>query len=329
MGRPNVLSTHAFNPKYPQCLILPNIGRSVAAVSWIVDPDDTTVNLRPIGAVGELVVEGPILALGYLRDAEKTAKSFVEYPDWLRRLRHGKQGCLYRTGDLAQYCPSGDGSIRYMGRKDNQVKLRGQRIELGEVEQHIRECLPAAREVIAEVVRPADEGAEPLLAAFVLFASDGVTSVGDLIAHIEPCLQAQVESAEAALRSRVPAYMIPALFLPLNQVPVTSAGKVNRRLLREEISSLSREELRAYSPSVSTKRQPSTTEESMLQKAISAVLCRPLQEIGMDDHFFHLGGDSITAMKVVGLVRESGATLLTSDLFSRPRLADPRSSTSK
>lgn len=297
-----------------------NIGRSVAAVSWIVDPEDPTI-LRPIGAVGELVVEGPIVAQGYLRDAEKTAKSFVEYPDWLRRLRRGKRGRLYRTGDLAQYCPKGDGSLRYVGRKDNQVKLRGQRIELGEVEQHLRECLPGAREVIAEIVRPADAGAEPLLAAFLLF-SDGGKHAGDPIARADPSLWAQVESAEAVLRSRVPTYMVPALFLPLNQVPVTSAGKVNRRLLREKVSLLSRGELRAYSSSVTVKRPPSTTEEGILQQAISTVLRRPLHEIGMDDNFFHLGGDSITAMKVVGLVRESGATLTTSDLFSRPRLAD-------
>ncbi|PNY29531.1 Nonribosomal peptide synthetase 12 [Tolypocladium capitatum] len=198
-----------------------NIGRSVAAVCWIVDPEDLAL-LRPIGAVGELVVEGPSVALGYLGDAEKTARSFVEYPDWLCRLRRGKRGRLYRTGDLAQYCPKGDGSLRYMGRKDNQVKLRGQRIELGEVEQHLRQCLPAAREVIAEIVRPTDVGAEPLLAAFILFSYDGMASAGDLITHVEPSLWAQVESAEAVLRSRVPSYMVPALFLPLDQVPVTS-----------------------------------------------------------------------------------------------------------
>ncbi|POR35063.1 Nonribosomal peptide synthetase [Tolypocladium paradoxum] len=297
-----------------------NIGWSVAAVCWIVDPDDPTV-LRPIGAVGELVVEGPIVARGYLRDAEKTAKSFVEYPDWLCRLRHGKQGRFYRTGDLAQYSPKGDGSLRYMGRKDSQVKLRGQRIELGEVEQHLRECLPGAREVIAEIARPADAGAEPLLAAFILF-SDGTRSADDLIAQVQPSLWAQLESAEAVLRSRVPSYMVPALFLPLNEVPLTSSGKVNRRLLREKVSLISRRELRAYSSTVSVKRPPSTTEERILQQAISAVLRRPMEEIGMDDNFFHLGGDSITAMKVVGLVRESGATLTTSDLFGRPRLAD-------
>ncbi|KAE8153193.1 hypothetical protein BDV25DRAFT_137097 [Aspergillus avenaceus] len=97
-----------------------NLGSSVAAVPWIIDPQDPNV-LRPVGAVGELVLEGPVLARGYLNDPEKTADSFIEYPEWLRRLRD-ISGRLYRTGELMQYRLPGDGSLRYIRHDDRRVR---------------------------------------------------------------------------------------------------------------------------------------------------------------------------------------------------------------
>ena len=295
-----------------------NIGRSYAGATWIVDPQDHE-RLVPAGAVGELLLEGPTLALGYLNDPEKTNAAFISAPRWLAEL--GREGRLYKTGDLVQYDPAMDGSIRYLGRKDNQVKIRGQRIELAEVEHHLQECIPRARAIVAEVVTPSD-GAEPLLAAFVLL--EDALSSGSILASAESPAWTAVESAELLLRDRVPNYMIPALFLPLSRVPINANGKTDRRLLRDEVSRRSRKELRLFSASSSSrsKRSPQTEEEVALCQSLSKFLKIPVSELGMEDNFFHIGGDSIIAMKLVALLREAEYAVSVADIFTNPRLAD-------
>ncbi|KAE8822002.1 hypothetical protein PTNB85_10576 [Pyrenophora teres f. teres] len=142
------------------------IGRAIASVSWVVDPENHH-KLAPLGSVGELLVEGPILARGYLNDAEKTAAAFIEDPAWLMdgcQGYAGRHGRLYKTGDLVQY--NDDGNLICLGRKDSQVKLRGQRIELGEIEHHLRECLPEATQMAVEVILPSEESKHATLAAF-------------------------------------------------------------------------------------------------------------------------------------------------------------------
>ncbi|PHH66657.1 hypothetical protein CDD81_6494 [Ophiocordyceps australis] len=112
------------------------IGHTYGAVAWVVDKDDHNV-LLPIGAVGELLIEGHTLAREYLGEPEQTQAAFInESPDWLKELRRDSR--LYKTGDLVQY--NSDGTLRYIGRKDTQVKIRGQRVELGEIEYEIREA---------------------------------------------------------------------------------------------------------------------------------------------------------------------------------------------
>ncbi|KAI9038003.1 acetyl-CoA synthetase-like protein [Aspergillus affinis] len=297
-----------------------NIGRGAAAVSWIMDPNNPE-RLRPIGAPGELLVEGPILAKGYLGDPDKTSSAFIQYPEWLRRFRHDREGRLYRTGDLVQYSAQADGTLRYLGRIDNQVKLRGQRIELGEVEQHLSECFPEAKQIVVDLVTLADPGAHPVLAAFILL-NDVVYSEDSIIVRASASFRLQTESAESALKSHLPIFMIPALFLPVSKIPLSPAGKTDRPQLRKSLSALSRKDLWAYCFSVPAKRHASSTEESVLQKAVSTVLKIPLDDIGMDDNFFHLGGDSISAMRLVGLLRKSAITITVVELFSHPRLDD-------
>ncbi|KAG9387082.1 EntF Non-ribosomal peptide synthetase module protein [Pyrenophora tritici-repentis] len=107
------------------------IGRLIASMGWVVDSNDHN-KLAPLGSVGELLVEGPILARGYLGDAEKTAAAFIQDPTWLLEgsgEHVGRHGRLYKTGDLVHY--DADGNLVYVGRKDVQVKVRGQRVELG------------------------------------------------------------------------------------------------------------------------------------------------------------------------------------------------------
>ena len=296
-----------------------NIGWGAGAACWIVDPKDSSI-LTPPGAVGELLIEGPILAKGYLNDAEMTEASFTSYSNWLRRLRRGRQGRVYKTGDLVRYSPSGNGSLLFLGRKDNQVKLRGQRIELGEVEQHVRESLPTARQVVAEVVSPGGESTNMKLAVFVLLSDTEAEDTERVLGALDASVKKRFGEVERQLRSRLLSYMVPSLFLPLARVPLAPTGKVNRQLLRETVSALPKRELLAYSSSA-TSRPPVTPSEVAVQVAVCEALGLPAEAVGMDNNFFHLGGDSIAAMKVVGRLNGASYSLSVADLFRCPRLS--------
>ena len=323
-----------------------DIGYATGCVCWVVDRADHE-RLVPIGAVGELLIEGPIVGRGYLNDPERTAAAFVAPPSWLRQFRggsgsgsgSGSSGRLYKTGDLVQY--AADGSLRFVGRKDTQVKLRGQRIELGEVEHHTRRSFPGARDVVAEVVTPAEAGRAPLLVAFVWV--DNLDQEGrnggegedenkkydkaddkadDILAAPTDSFRAAIPAAETALHDAVPAYMVPAVFLPLRGVPLSATGKTDRRRLRDRAAALSRADIEAYHGSVATKRRPATPAERTLQQLWARVLNLPPADIGADDSFFRLGGDSIAAMKLAGVAREDGLGLTVALVFQQPKLSN-------
>ena len=147
------------------------IGKSIASVSWVVDPENHD-KPAPLGSIGELLVEGPILARGYLDDPEKTAAAFINDPVWLVQGGGGypgRQGRLYKTGDLVYYDPNGN--LVYVGRKDSQVKIRGQRVELGEIESVLRSQIAVSDAVVVLQHRNVDE---VRLAAFVTVSEDDV-----------------------------------------------------------------------------------------------------------------------------------------------------------
>ena len=112
-----------------------NIGRAIGGACWVVDANNIQ-QLAPLGSVGELLIEGPFLARGYLKDSHKTQAAFIQAPKWLSNYRPTISTRMYRTGDLVRY--NHDGTIHYIGRKDAQVKISGQRIELGEIEHFLR-----------------------------------------------------------------------------------------------------------------------------------------------------------------------------------------------
>ncbi|KAL7780689.1 hypothetical protein CFE70_010714 [Pyrenophora teres f. teres 0-1] len=232
-----------------------DIGRAIASVSWVVDPENHH-KLAPLGSVGELLVEGPILARGYLNDAEKTAAAFIEDPAWLM------DGCQGYAGR------------RLLGRKDSQVKLRGQRIELGEIEHHLRECLPEATQMAVEVILPSEESKHATLAAFVRLEQDycHIPAVGILAGGISHDNVWQ-DGSEGASR---------------NWASFTPQQLANVRTSRQ-----------------GQKRQPTTPAERAMQQLWAGVLAIAPDSIGLDDSFFRLGGDSIAAMKLVGEARRA------------------------
>ncbi|MCJ1281400.1 hypothetical protein MMC26_000719 [Xylographa opegraphella] len=201
------------------------------SLCWLVDPDDPQ-RLVPIGAVGELVVAGPSLARGYLNDEAKTRSSFLEHLSWARELRLKCQR-FYLTGDLLRINTSSfDGSYDFVGRKDSQIKLRGQRIEPGEIEHHVRRIPGIAKSI---VIRP-KQGcfAEELVAVVQMQNSESNPS---RILHepisLAPDQSLSIEDLWEHLGQSLPGYMIPTACLVIERMPFVPSLKIDRKSINE------------------------------------------------------------------------------------------------
>lgn len=296
-----------------------SIGTAVGCVSWIVDEEN---HLLPFGAVGELLVEGNLLAEGYLGDEEKTAEAFIEDPPWLLRgaaRRPGRRGRMYKTGDLVRYCDA-QGRLAYVGRKDSQVKIRGNRIELGEVEHQVLSSLSEPCSVVTEVIYPSGDKSSPMIAAFVAQKDDQTVGSRTIDATLLP-IDAAVEDSMA---EKMPSYMIPTVFFAVNSIPLNTSGKTDRRKLRDLGSSFSLEKLAEMRDKGGSKRNPKTVSECTLHDIWAAVLGMSPDAIGLDDNFFKIGGDSLSAMSLVGMARtKTGSSSLSmAQVFQNPKLVD-------
>ncbi|KAK1143898.1 Nonribosomal Peptide Synthase (NRPS) [Aspergillus melleus] len=302
---------------------LKTLGRlSPNARAWLVSPLDYRL-LAPIGAVAELCIEGNCLAQGYLHDATKTSESFFPRPEWGIGSSSSPDGCnrLYRTGDLVRYV--GNGSIQYVGRNDTQRKIRGQRIEVTEIEYSLRECFPKAQRVFAEVIIPVEDGgAQQVLAAFVHLHStvpDSSTQLDQsLFIAVDPVFQLQVDKAKEVLSTKLPRYMMPDLFLSIRSPPLTITGKLDRRRIRAVASQLRRRELLAMNLRKYDPKAPSTKTEAILTDLLAQVLNIPVSDVGIDDNFFHMGGDSVKAMAVIGKAAAHNIYLNMAEIFRTP-----------
>ncbi|KAL1799672.1 hypothetical protein ACET3X_000014 [Alternaria dauci] len=294
------------------------IGKPIASVAWVTHPDDHN-RLAPLGAVGELLVEGPNLARGYLEDAKKTETAFVNDPPWLLRGWEGcsgRRGRLYKTGDLVYYTLNGD--LVYVGRKDGQVKVRGQRIELAEIEHCLYQHGPDIKETAVELISP--RGGKPMIAAFLKASSELLNGkMSDASSGAYVVYPARIDDE---LSQRLPGYMVPEVYFTLEEFPISTAGKLNRRRLREIGGSFSTEQLAQLRTQENDirKRAPTTEQEMAVQKLWVQVLKIDANSIGLDDSFFRLGGDSIAAMKLVSEARNVDLTFSVQDVFQAQRL---------
>ncbi|HJS25300.1 MAG TPA: amino acid adenylation domain-containing protein, partial [Pyrinomonadaceae bacterium] len=233
----------------------PTIGRPISNTqTYILDRELQPV---PVGVAGELYVGGAGLARGYLRRPDQTAEKFVPHPF----SREGGER-LYRTGDLSRWLASGE--IEFLGRIDNQVKLRGFRVELGEVEALLRSH-GAVREAVAVV-------SENRLVAYVVAEGDGVTG----------------NELRAYLKERLPAYMVPAVFMVLDELPLMANGKVDRGRLPEP-DGLRPELAEGYVA-------PATKVEEPVAAIWAEVL--GVERVGVNDNFFELGGHSLLLTRI-------------------------------
>ncbi|MFJ2034153.1 amino acid adenylation domain-containing protein, partial [Streptosporangium sp. NPDC087985] len=240
----------------------------------------------PIGVTGEVYVAGAGVTRGYVGRAQLTAERFV--PDHLDGRPGGR---LYRTGDVARWTAAGD--LEYLGRTDTQVKIRGHRIEIGEIEATFQ-THPSVLEAVVNPHRGADEQTD--LAAYLVSDGDDVPA-GEL---------------RAWLSARLPDYMVPRWFVFLDVLPLTTQGKVDRRALPEPSSE--RPEL------IQQYVAPLPGDEASLAGIWSRVL--GVDRVGRHDNFFDLGGDSIRSIQILGQAREAGFAFTLQDLFRHPVLAE-------
>ena len=250
-----------------------HIGRPMANASvYLLD-----AHLRPVplGVAGELYVGGSGVARGYLNRPDLTAERFLQDPF--------NGGRMYRTGDLARWLP--DGNIEYLGRNDDQVKLRGVRVELGEIESHL-----GALDGVAEAVVLVRE--ERLIAWF---------TAGQPL---------DIEHLRTQLQAQLPAALVPVAYVQVHALPLTANGKLDRKALPEpdQGALLSRE----YAA-------PQGAVETTLAAIWAEVL--QVEQVGRHDHFFELGGHSLLAVSLIERMRQAGLGADVRVLFNQPTLA--------
>lgn len=261
------------------------VGRAIDGRQLLVVGDGG--RLCPLGVPGEILVRSPHLTLGYLGLAEQTARSFVQNP-----LHDHHPDPVYRTGDLGRW--RRDGTLEFLGRRDSQVKVRGMRLELGEVEAALRQH-PAVAEAVAAVVDEAP-GRSRLAAWWV--AADGAT----------------LEAAELRddLMRRLPAFMVPSALDRVSELPRTATGKLDRAAL--PAPDFGRGALGGeYTP-------PEPGPESVMAELWCQLLA--VERVGRQDDFFALGGHSLLANRLVHSVgQEFGVEMTLRDLFETPTIA--------
>lgn len=235
---------------------------------------DKMKKLVPIGIVGEIYVQGECVGNGYLNNPEKTAESF------------DLENRIYKTGDSAKWLP--DGSILFVGRNDNQIKYRGYRIDMGEIEATIRK-IPGVKNCIVLLNKKEDTSS---LVAFIILDNLKLTE----------------EKFRNVLITKLPHYMIPSEFVFLDEFPLNTSGKIDRKelfnLLDQSIT---------Y-----TYVAPRNNIEQMLADIWAKTL--KVEKVGIEDNFFNIGGDSLSAIKIVAAASKYGITLSAQSFYKYPTI---------
>ncbi|MCP4220676.1 MAG: amino acid adenylation domain-containing protein, partial [bacterium] len=242
------------------------------------------VGLQPVEIAGELCISGDQLARGYLNRPQLTSEIFIDNP----YVKDGNWGAmynrLYKTGDLCHWLP--DGNIEYLGRIDFQVKVRGFRIELGEIESQLR-----AIDEIKEAV---------------VLANDDSKGEKYLCAYVVKEREIKNSKIRKTLNGKIPYYMVPSNIIPIEYLPITPNGKLDRKKLREW-------EAKEEAEIISADYVASTNAvEEALVKSWTDVLGR---KVGIEDNFFEIGGDSIKAIQIVSKLQRQKLKLEVGQMF--------------
>lgn len=254
----------------------------------------------PVGCVGELYIGGDFVARGYLHRPDLTEERFIPDPFAPPSADPARPHRLYRTGDWARYLPAPTGgppAIDYLGRMDDQIKIHGFRIELGEIEAQIKEH-PAVETSL--VLARTDQRGEKQLVAYVV----PKTQAGEAAAL-------QAGTVREYLKQKLPSHMIPAAIILLAALPLSAHGKVDRQALPEP-DTAGATQPRAFTP-------PQGQTEQRLAAIWAQVL--GLTQVGRDDNFFEIGGDSIISLQVVSRAQAAGIQLTYRQIFEAQTIA--------
>ncbi|MCX6582111.1 MAG: amino acid adenylation domain-containing protein [Candidatus Aminicenantes bacterium] len=236
---------------------------------------DGFLNPQPIGAAGELCIAGPGLSPGYLNRPELTNQKFLEVrKPFFKKVSGPRRERIYRTGDLARWLP--EGNIEFLGRIDYQVKVRGFRIELGEIENSLHQH-PGIKEAV--VIAREHENGGNYLCAYVVTHDGKPFTISQLREH---------------LTKELPDYMVPAYFIHLERIPLTTNGKTDRKALPGPDETFIDTGVEYVAPGTETEKKLASIWQQLLR----------LEKIGINADFFHLGGDSILVNRCIARIRE-------------------------
>jgi amino acid adenylation domain-containing protein/non-ribosomal peptide synthase protein (TIGR01720 family) len=253
------------------------------STGYILDRD---FQLQPIGILGELCVGGDGVSRGYLNSPEMTGERFIPDP-------FAEGGRMYRTGDLACWLPDGD--VKFFGRKDHQIKIRGYRVELGEIESYLHRHEQIKDAVVT--AREESESGNKFLCAYVAFKEEYTLSVPELREYIS---------------RELPDYMIPSHFVLLDDFALTAGGKIDRQNLPDPE--------KAGLRSDGEYAAPRNSIELKLEEICNNVLSRSATSI--HDNFFEIGGDSIKAIQIASRMHQAGYKIDVADIFQYPTIAE-------
>jgi acyl-coenzyme A synthetase/AMP-(fatty) acid ligase/acyl carrier protein len=281
----HVVTAHSLYRPVTDWPTLPPIGRPIANTQiYILDEN---LEPTPIGVPGQLCIGGANLARGYLSRPSLTAEKFVPNP-FIKE----PGARLYLTGDLARY--HRDGNIEFLGRIDNQIKIRGFRAELGEIET-VLATHPSVREAV--VVAREDVKGDRRLIGYVVPAAESLADLSSVL--------------RVYLKARLPDYMVPAAVVLIDALPLTPSGKIDRRALPAP----------GQKESIHQYEAPRDAREEKLAQIWATVLRR--ERIGITDNFFELGGHSLLATQLISRVRSAfGVELPLRSLFDSPTVAE-------
>ena len=259
------------------------IGKPIANTQLYVL--DGALNPVPVGVTGELYIAGAGVAMGYLNNPELTEERFIE---------HQTFGRLYQTGDLARY--RDNGVLECLGRIDNQVKVRGYRIELDEVEY----CLLQHGQVVDAAVNPVTITGERILVAYVVLDQQYSDEEQTII----------IRAIKDMAANQLPAYMLPSSMISLAALPLTPNGKVDRKALPTPFESVQQHRY------VAPQSELELTLASIWQEVLN------VERVGLDDNFFELGGHSLLVIRVIALLQSHDINANVKQVFEKPKLRD-------
>ena len=309
--------------------------------AWITEPGNHD-RLAPLGCSGELLMEGPLLAREYLHDKAKTDAAFIKDPIWARRFPNNSASArrFYKTGDLVKY--NEDGSIGFIGRKDNQIKLHGQRIELGEIEHNIE--LHATIQHAVALLPKAGVCKKRLVAV----VSISELCVGSTASKADKCellsgedrmktAQARLKDVRESLSNLIPTYMMPAVWVPVDAVPIMVSGKLDRKKVERWMENLDQAAYRQVTNHEDSTYDaaPITETVQQLREIWASVFNFPIDKIDPGQSFMGQGGDSLISMTIIARCRKIGIILSLQEilqsksLFQLAGLVDSRGQSSK